>query len=138
MSDHALQACRLWQEIFPAVDTAGLADIVAADCVDHSARPGETQGIEGVRNTMRFLDGAFSSQRFDVQQTVEQGNTVVVHFVHHGIHTGELMGLPATNREFTNEHIHILRFKDDRAVEHWGLHDHLSLMHQLGAAGGPP
>ena len=59
-------------------------------------------------------------------------------FVHHGIHTGELMGLPATNREFANEHIHILRFEDDRAVEHWGFHDHLSLMHQLGARGGSP
>lgn len=45
------------------------------------------------------------------------------------------MGLPATNREFANEHIHILRFEDDSAVEHWGLHDHLSLMHQLGAPG---
>ena len=137
MSDHARQARRLWQEIFPAVDAAGLAEIVAADCVDHSARPGEARGIEGVRNTMRFLDGAFSSQRFDVQQTVEQGNTVVVHFVHHGIHTGELMGLPATNRKFANEHIHILRFENDKAVEHWGLHDHLSLMHQLSAPGGP-
>lgn len=81
MSDHALKACRLWQEIFPAVDTARLADIVAADCVDidHSARPGEAQGIEGVRNTIRFVDAAFSNQRFDVQRTLEQGDTVVVH-----------------------------------------------------------
>ena len=100
MSDNASKACRLWQEIFPAVDMAGVAEIVAAECVDHAARPGEPQGIEGVRSTMRLLDSAFSSQRFDVQRTVEQGDTVVVHLVHHGIHTGEMMGLAPTNREF--------------------------------------
>jgi predicted ester cyclase len=35
-------------------------------------------------------------------------------------HAGEIMGLAPTNREFAYEHIHILRFKKDRAVEHWG------------------
>jgi predicted ester cyclase len=43
---------------------------------------------------------------------------VVLHLVHKGIHTGELMGLAPTNREFAYEHIHILRFESDRAVEH--------------------
>jgi predicted ester cyclase len=114
------------------VDIDGVSEIVAVDCVDHAARPGEPEGIEGVRNTMRFLDSAFSDQRFEVQRTVEQGDTVVVHLVHKGIHTGEIMGLAPTNREFAYDHIHILRFDNDRAVEHWGVHDHLSFMHQLG------
>jgi predicted ester cyclase len=85
---------------------------------------------------MRFLDSAFSDQRFEVQRTVEQGDTVVVHFIHKGIHTGELMGIPPTNRDFAYEHIHILRFEDGRAVEHWGVHDHLSFMQQLGMTRG--
>jgi predicted ester cyclase len=82
---------------------------------------------------MRFLDSAFSEQRFEVQRTVEQGDTVVVHLLHKGIHSGELMGIPPTHREFAYEHIHILRFEDGRAVEHWGVDDHLSFMQQLGA-----
>jgi predicted ester cyclase len=43
------------------------------------------------------------------------------------------MGIPPTHRELAYEHIHILRFEDGRAVEHWGVHDHLSFMQQLGA-----
>jgi predicted ester cyclase len=82
---------------------------------------------------MRFLHSAFSNQRFEVQRTVEQGDTVVVHLVHKGTHTGQIMALAPTNREFAYEHIHILRFEDGRAVEHWGVHDHLSFMGQLGA-----
>jgi predicted ester cyclase len=133
MSENASKACRLWQQIFPAMDMAGVAEIVAADCLDHAARPGEPRGIEGVRNVMRFLDAAFSNQRFEVQRTVEQDDSVVVHLVHRGVHSGEIMGLPPTNREFAYEQIHILRFEKDRAVEHWGVHDHLSFMSQLGA-----
>lgn len=136
MSEEARKARRLWEEVFPAMEMEAVAEIVARDCVDHAARPGEPQGIEGVCNTMRFLDSAFSNQRFEVQRTVEQGDTVVVHLVHEGIHTGELMGIPPTQRQFAYEHIHILRFEGGRAVEHWGVHDHLSFMQQLGATRG--
>lgn len=82
MPENAKKARRLWEEIFPAMDLDAVGDVVAANSVDHTARPGEPQGIDGVRDTMRFLDAAFSDQRFDVQRTVEEGDTVVVHFTH--------------------------------------------------------
>lgn len=138
MSENAAKARRLWEEIFPAADLEAAAEIVAVDSVDHTARPGESQGIEGVRNTMRFLDAAFSDQRFEVIQTVEEGDAVVVHFTHSGRHTGEIMGLAPTDRPFSYEHIHILRFEEGKVVEHWGIHDHLSFMRQLGALPAPP
>ncbi len=138
MSENAAKARRLWEEIFPAMDLDAVADVVATDSVDHTARPGEPQGVEGVRGTMRFLDAAFSDQRFDVHRTVEEDDTVVVHFTHSGRHTGEIMGLAATNRTFSYDHIHILRFEKGKAVEHWGVHDHLSFMQQIGALPAPP
>ena len=137
MSDNAAKARRLWEEIFPSMDLDAVPDIVVADGVDHTARPGEPQGIEGVRNTMRFLDAAFSDQRFEVHRTVEEGDTVVVHFTHTGRHVGEIMGLAPTGRTFSYDHIHILRFEDGKVVEHWGIHDHLSFMLQLGALPAP-
>jgi predicted ester cyclase len=137
MSENSAKARRLWEELFQTVDLEGVAEIVAEDSVDHTARPDEPEGIEGVRNTMRFLDAAFSDQRFEVIQTVEEGDTVVVHFTHSGRHTGEIMGLAPTNRTFSYEHIHILRFEGGKVAEHWGIHDHLSFMHQLGALPAP-
>lgn len=138
MSENAVKARRLWEEIFPALDLEAVPEIVAADSVDHTARPDEPHGIEGVRNTMRFLDAAFSDQHFEVTQTVEEGDTVVVHFTHSGRHTGEIMGVAPTNRPFSYEHIHILRFEEGKMLEHWGIHDHLSFMRQLGALPAPP
>jgi predicted ester cyclase len=137
MSENSAKARRLWEELFQTVDLEGVAEIVAEDSVDHTARPDEPEGIEGVRNTMRFLDAAFSDQRFEVIQTVEEGDTVVVHFTHSGRHTGEIMGLAPTNRTFSYEHIHILRFEGGKVAEHWGIHDHPSFMHQLGALPAP-
>ena len=137
MSENAAKARRLWQQIFPAMDAEAVEDIVATDAIDHTARPGEPQGAEGVRNTMRFLDAAFSDQRFEIHRTVEEGDTVVVHFSHSGRHTGEIMGLAPTNRTFSYDHIHILRFEGGYAVEHWGVHDHLSFMQQVGALPTP-
>lgn len=138
MSKNAAIARRLWEEIFPAMDLYAVGEVVAPHSVDHTARPGEPQGVEGVRQTMRFLDAAFSDQRFDVHRTVEEGDTVVVvHFTHSGWHTGEIMGLAPTDRAFSYDHIHILRFEEGKAVEHWGVHDHQTFMRQLGAAPGP-
>jgi predicted ester cyclase len=138
MSANAAKARRLWEETFPRMDVDAVAEVIAADAVDHTARPGEPHGVEGVRRTMRFLDAAFSDQRFEVHRTVEEGDTVVVHATHSGRHTGEIMGLPPTNRTFAYEHIHILRFEAGLAVEHWGVHDHLSFMRQLGALPASP
>ncbi|HEV3473527.1 MAG TPA: ester cyclase [Actinomycetota bacterium] len=133
MSENSIKARRLWEEIFPTMNLESVAEIIAADSIDHSARPGEPQGIDGVRSTMRFLDGAFSDQSYEVHRTVEEGDTVVVHLTHRGRHTGEIMGIAPTNRQFAYDHIHILRFKGGKAVEHWGIHDLLSFLQQVGA-----
>ena len=31
------------------------------------------------------------------------------------------MGIPPTNRAFAQDYIHIVRFRDGKAVEHWGV-----------------
>jgi predicted ester cyclase len=111
MSENKAKARRLWEEIFPAMNLDAAAEM---------------------------LDAAFSDQRFEVHRTVEEGDTVVVHLTHKGTHTGEIMGLAPTNSSFSLEHIHILRFEEGKAVEHWGIHDNMSLMQQLGAIPAPP
>ena len=133
MAGNAATARRLWEEIFTAMDLNAVAEVVSPDVVDHTARPGEPQGIESVRNTMRFLDAAFSDQHFEIHRTIEEGDTVAVHFTHRGKHTGEIMGIAPTNRGFAYDHIHILRFEGGKMVEHWGIHDHLGFMQQIGA-----
>jgi predicted ester cyclase len=42
------------------------------------------------------------------------------------------MGIPPTNREVAYDYVHIVRFREGKGVEHWGLRDDMALMRQLG------
>jgi predicted ester cyclase len=133
-TDFKATARRIWEEIFPACDVDALALVIASDCISHDARPGEPPGFEGAKETMLWLGRVFSEQRWEIHQVIGEGDTVVVHATHHGRHAGELMGMPPTGRQVAYAHVHILKFRDGMASEHWGVHDSTTLMRQLGAA----
>ncbi|MGH2357133.1 MAG: ester cyclase [Candidatus Limnocylindria bacterium] len=120
-------------DIFPVCDIDGLGEILAVDGIDHGARPGEPQGLEGAKRTMLWLATVFSDQRWEINQVIGEGEIVVVHCTHHARHKGDLMGIPPTNREVAYDYVHIVRFRDGKVVEHWGVRDDLTLMRQLGA-----
>jgi predicted ester cyclase len=87
---------------------------------------------------MLWLGRVFSDQRWEIHQVVAERDTVVLRCTHHGRQTGELMGIPPTNREVAYEYVHIVRYRDGKAVEHWGVRDDMTLMRQLGVLPEPP
>jgi predicted ester cyclase len=131
-------ARRTWEEIFPACDGAGLAAITDPDVVAHGRRPDEPSGLEGITRTMLWLGQVFSDQRWEIHHVIGEGDFVAVHATHHGRQTGELFGIPATGREVAYDYVHILRFRDGKAVEHWSVRDTMTLMRQLGAVDDRP
>jgi predicted ester cyclase len=125
-------ARRIWEEIIPNGDVDGLAEVIARDSIDHGARPDEPTGLEGATRTMLWLGSVFSDQRWEIHQVIGEGETVVVYCTFHARHTGNLMGIPPTNREVAQDYIHIVRFHNGKAAEHWGVRDDMALMRQLG------
>jgi predicted ester cyclase len=115
-----------------------LAEVIAKDSINHGARADEPQGLAGVQQTMLWLGRVFSDQRWEIRQVIAEGQAVVVYCTLHGRHTGDLMGIPPTNREIAQDYVHILRFEDGKAVEHWGVRDDMALMQQLGVLPGRP
>ena len=131
-------ARRTWEEILPACDVEALAEVTDPDVVSRGRRPDEPAGFEGVKRTMLWLATVFSDQRWEVHEVVGEGDLVAVHATHHGRQTGELMGIPPTGREVAYGYVHILRYRDGKAVEHWSVSDTMTLMQQLGVGGGRP
>lgn len=129
-------ARRTWEEIFPACDVGGLAAVTDEHAVAHGRRPDEPDGLEGVTRTMLWLGRAFSDQRWEVHHVLGDGDLVTVHATHHARHTGDLMGIPPTGREVAYDYVHILRFRDGKAIEYWGVRDSAALMQQLGVMPG--
>jgi predicted ester cyclase len=131
-------ARRTLEEIFPAGDVAGLAEVVHPNVVNHEAPPGAPQGLEGMTSSMRMLEAAFSDRRWEIHQAIAEGDTVVLHCTFSGRHTGQFMGLTPTGRPFAFRQVHIVRFQDGKGIEHWAVRDDLTLLRQLGAVPSQP
>jgi predicted ester cyclase len=125
-------ARRSWAEIFPACDVEGLAEVVDPDIVERDRRPDEPAGFEGIKRTMFWMARVFSDQRWEVHEVLGDGDLVAARMTHHATHTGDLMGIPPTGRKVAYQYVHFLRFRDGKAIEHWGVRDDMTLMRQLG------
>lgn len=66
------------------------------------------------------------------------GDTVLAYFTTTGTNSGPFMGKPATNKTISFEGVDIIRVKNGKAVEHWGVYDNLKMMQQLGMMPPPP
>jgi predicted ester cyclase len=64
------------------------------------------------------------------------GDTVAVHCTWNATHTGEFMGIPATQKRIAQQQIHVLRLEDGFIAEHWAVRDDLGMLRQMGIAPG--
>lgn len=123
-------------ERFAAIITAGdvelLDEIVAADYVQHN--PGAPKGRDGLKSYFASIIKAFPDGNATVEDVITDGETLVGRFKHIGTHTGEFMGIAATNHPVEIRTIDIWRVRDNKLAEHWGETNALDLMKQLGAA----
>ena len=129
-------ARRTLEEIFPANDVAAIVETTSENFVNHEAPPGTPPGPGSVIYFMQMLADAFSDQRWVVEQVMSDGDLVAVRCTHSGRHTGEFFGIPATGRTFSYKQMHILRFENGKAAEHWAVRDDASLMRQLTVPAG--
>lgn len=110
---------------------------VAEDFIDHEEFPGIPPDKAGVRQFFEMMRSAFPDFRVNVQDTLAEGDKVVVRMTMSGTHRGDFMGVPATNKQVNVAGIDIVRVRDEKAVEHWGVTDVAAMMQQLGVASGP-
>ena len=114
-----------------------IEEFVTPDFVNHEAWPGEDPGFEGFRLRMRRLHEAISELHMEVQDVVAGGDLVAYRATLSGVHTGPLLGIPATGKRFSARHMHMLRMRDGRASEHWAVRDDLGMLQQLGVIPTP-
>jgi steroid delta-isomerase-like uncharacterized protein len=115
-----------------------LDELVTDDVVDHEqGLPGQPEGKEGVRFFVETMRGAFSDLKASVGPSVESGDMAAAEVTITGKHTGEFLGVPASNKSFEIQTVDIVRIEDGKCAEHWGVTDNMSLMQQIGAVPAP-
>jgi predicted ester cyclase len=116
-----------------------LDNYIAENFVAHHApAPGVTLDRAGMKNAAEiFRVGAPGSHEIVMQ--IAEGDLVVSYIRGRGIHTGDLFGIPATNKSVETEGIAIHRVRNGKIVEYWSVVDFAGILAQLGllpVAGG--
>jgi predicted ester cyclase len=89
----------------------------------------------------RLLRGAAKLHDFGKLATpvqIAEGDLVVSHITGRGVHEGELLGIPPTNRLVETEGIAIHRVRDGKLVEFWAVSDVVRALQQMGVLPEPP
>lgn len=76
---------------------------------------------ECIKEHIAMYDAAFPGYRIEAQDTIAEGDRVVVRGIVHGVHKGNLMNIPPTGKEVTFQLFIIYRIADGKIVEHWML-----------------
>jgi steroid delta-isomerase-like uncharacterized protein len=80
------------------------------------------------------LHGAFPDIQVTVNDTIAADDKVVVRWSAAMTHTGDHLGIPATNRQVRITGITIAQIKDGKIIRGWDNWDQLALMQQLSVA----
>ena len=125
---------RLLAEAFSQGKYAVIDEIVAPDCVEHQ-NGSQGTGPEAVRRTASGLRSSFPDLQLEIQDLVATEDTVWVRG--RGTDSGGVAGRPPSGRAFEIDIIDIVRFRDGKMVDHWGVADRLGMLQQVGAMPAP-
>jgi steroid delta-isomerase-like uncharacterized protein len=108
-------------------------ELFSPDHVYHDALlPDLPRGPEGVRQRVDTYLSAVPDARLQEDEYVGGGESAVLRWTWGGTNTGELMGMPPTNRAAQTTGMHMVRARDGRIVETWVIFDAVGFLQQLG------
>jgi predicted ester cyclase len=129
--DDLLATRRLLEQGFGGGDTSVVAALVAPDFVE---RQNGAQGFgpEAVKAIIRGLHDSLTDMHFEIEDVVAVGDDVWVRSRVLGVSTRPIMGSPPTGKSVEIDVIDVIRCRDGKMVEHWGVADRLGMLQQLG------
>jgi len=87
---------------------------------------------EGVKKAIKDLHKSFSDFSLTIEDLVVNEDKVWGRMTARGIQTGQFGPMPPSGKKIEAAVIDIMRFKDGKLIEHWGVPDRLAMMEQLG------
>lgn len=137
MSEENRQLLHRWfEEVWnrgraEAIDALFADDGIAHGLADETGAP--LRGPAAFREFHRKFRGAFPDIVVTIEDTVAEGDLVAARCTVQAVHTGDDLGLPATQRPMQITGMSIVRIRDGKIVEAWNNFDFMSMFRQLGA-----
>jgi predicted ester cyclase len=125
---------RFNKEVIEKGNDIAFRELMSPDFVNRTAAPGSSSGPRGMIFTFNtVLRPAFPDLAVEVHEQVAEGDKVTTPKTLRGTHRGELLGIPPTGKSVAIDVIDIVRLKDGRYVEHWGINTLPNVLAQLRA-----
>jgi len=126
---------RVYREVIEQGKLEVADELVAPDCIDISPLMPCTIGRTGsapLKYVATMLRGALSEVYVRVHEFLVDGNTGIARITIEGMHEGNLLGGSPTGRWIAWDAIDIIKVRDGKIREHYGIWDGAGLMQQLG------
>jgi steroid delta-isomerase-like uncharacterized protein len=133
---------RWFDEVWNQGRESTIDELFAADGVGRglSDTDVDVHGPEEFKPFVRNLRGCFPDIRITIEDSIAEGDKVMVRVRVDGTHKGGGLGVPPTGRRVSIAGIVLVRMKNGQIVEGWNSWDQLGLLRQIGAlpaADGP-
>jgi len=135
--NNVLAVRRLLEVGFSKGDFAVIDEIVDPECVEHQ-NGAQGTGPEGVRRIAAGLRASFPDLDLHVEDVAAVGDKVWARVRARGTDTGGVAGGPPSGKAIEIDVIDVVRFRDGKIVEHWGVADRLGMLQQVGVVPQPP
>ena len=113
---------RFNKEVIEEGNMDSFNQLVADDMFNHAAPPGMPTGPDGMVYFFKeILKAGFPDLKVKILHQIAEGDCVTSRKEFHATHTGNFMGIPASNKKVIVEVIEIIKLRDGKYVEHWGL-----------------
>jgi steroid delta-isomerase-like uncharacterized protein len=118
-------------------DWSIIDEYLAEDFVAHNPPlPGVSLDRDGMKQAAEIFRQA-TPGRHEIPLQVAEGDLVASYIVGRGVHTGEILGIPASGNDVETAGITVHRIRDGKIVEYWSVVDMARVLQQVGVLPTP-
>lgn len=137
MSEENKAVVKRWfEEVWNQGRAEAIDELFAADGVAHGLSDDPEASLRGPADFKPFhatFRGAFPDIVVEVVDTVAEGDKVAARCAVRGKHSGDQLGIAASNAPVDFTGMVIVRIKDGKIVEAWNNFDFMRMNKQIGA-----
>ena len=122
---------------FESKDFSKLGDYIADDAVDHSGDNGDIKGLDSIKASFAKYMATIDNMKSSLIKELADDEYVMSWYRYTGTYKTPQMGHKA-GEGFDMKVIEVARFKDGKAVEHWGMMEPGDVMKMMGNMQPPP
>jgi steroid delta-isomerase-like uncharacterized protein len=125
-------ARRIFEEIWNQGKMDVADEIYDANYITHGHGIELPSGPDGFKQLVSIFRKAFPDIHFIIEDQIAEGNKVTTRWKSRSTHKGDLMGVPATDKEVVITGISITQIVSGKIIEGWNNWDRMGMMQQIG------